>query len=49
MRCLRALAAAAWFVVGLLWVRREAPEIWVMSFVISSVYVALLVQAWRDA
>lgn len=49
MRWFYSLAAAFWFAVGLLWVRREAPEMWVMCFAISAGYVALLIRAWRTA
>ena len=42
-------AAAFWIAFGLLWVRRDAPEMWVMCFAIAAFYVALLIRACRDA
>lgn len=49
MKWFYTFAAAFWFAVGLLWVQRDAPEMWVMCFAVASGYVALLVRAWRDA
>jgi len=49
MKWLYSFAAAFWAAVGLLWVWREAPEMWVMCFAIAAVYVALIIRAWSDA
>ena len=49
MKGIYALAVAFFFGVGLLWVWRDAPEMWVMCFAIAAFYVALLIRAWRTA